>query len=131
MHHPTERNETPENRSTSSLADRWPREQVECVLYLNGPLRAPISGDLRHGVKDLLRRGERKIVLDLARVRSIDGAGVGQLVRIYNLTRAADGVLQIVHATAWVRELLDRVALFGLLTGRRDRESDCKRSKRL
>ena len=82
-------------------------------------------------MKDLLRRGERQIVLDLARVRSIDAAGVGQLVRVYNLTRAADGVLRIVHATRWVREILERVALLGLLTGRRDRDLDRKRFKRL
>jgi anti-sigma B factor antagonist len=90
-----------------------------------------MSGALRHGVKDLLRRGEREIVLDLARVRSIDGAGVGQLVRVYNLTRAADGVLRIVHATPWVREILERVALFALLTGGGDRDVDRKRFKRL
>jgi anti-anti-sigma factor len=131
MNHPTELNETRGTLSTSVLAGRWPREQVGCVLYLNSPLRAPRSGALRHGVKDLLRRGEREIVLDLARVRSIDGAGVGQLVRVYNLTRAADGVLRIVHATPWVREILERVALFALLTGGGDRDLDRKRFKRL
>ena len=39
-----ELNETGGTLSTSVLAGRWPRAQVECVLYLDGPLRAPISG---------------------------------------------------------------------------------------
>jgi anti-anti-sigma factor len=62
-------------------------------------------------------RGERDIVLDLARVSKIDAAGVGELVRAYNMSRAADGALRIVHATQWVREVLERVQLFELLSG--------------
>ena len=131
MNHSTELNESRASLSASVRPGRSPREQEECVLYLDGPLRAPISGALRHDVKDLLRRGQRRMVVDLARVRSIDGGGVGQLVRVYNLTRAADGVLRIVHATPWVREILERAGLFALLTGCGDRDLDRKRFKRL
>jgi anti-anti-sigma factor len=75
----------------------------------------PVSRDLRHKVRTLVRRGERRIVLDLGRVSTIDAAGVGELVRAYNMTHAADGSLRIAHATAWVREVLTRVGLFDLL----------------
>ena len=71
------------------------------------------------------------MVVDLARVRSIDGGEVGQLVRVYNLTRAADGVLRIVHATPWVREILERSGLFALLAGCGDRDLDRNRFTRL
>jgi anti-anti-sigma factor len=64
----------------------------------------------------LLRRGERAIVLDLARVSSIDAAGIGELVRAYNITAAMDGELRIMHATKRVRELLERAGLFDRLT---------------
>jgi anti-anti-sigma factor len=91
--------------------------QNACVIHVHGPLRVPVSRDLRHDVQSLLRRGERGIVLDLARVSRIDAAGVGELVRAYNMAVAASGTLRIVHTNAWVRELLDRVGLVGLLTG--------------
>ena len=76
----------------------------------------PVEGELRHIVRALLRRGERFIVLDLALVSNVDAAGVSELVRTYNMVGAAQGVLQIVHATPWVRQVLERVGLFGILT---------------
>jgi anti-anti-sigma factor len=88
-------------------------------LYLVGALQAPLTGELRHKVHALLRHGRRTIVLDMAGVPSIDAAGVGELVWAYNITRAAHGVLQVVNATAWVREILERVALFHVLSAGR------------
>ena len=87
------------------------------VLWLDDAFRAPVTGELRHRVHELLRRGERRIVLNMACVSSIDAAGAGELVRAYNVTVAANGVLRIVHATAWVREVLTRAGLFHLLSG--------------
>ena len=86
------------------------------TVYLQGALLAPLDGELRRTVCGLLRRGERLIVLDLAGVRRIDAAGVGALVRAYNRAVAAQGALRIVHSTAWVRETLQRVGLFEILT---------------
>jgi anti-anti-sigma factor len=102
--------------SAASLAiGRGPFAKDVCVLYLDGGFRAPLTGELRHKIQTLLRRGSRTIVLDLTDVSSIDAAGVGQLVRVYNVIAAAHGVLRIVHVAACVRELLQRVALFELL----------------
>jgi anti-anti-sigma factor len=104
------------NQSSASLAiGRGPCAREVGVLYLEGAFRAPLTGELRHKIQTLLRRGSRTIVLDLTGVTSIDAAGIGELVLAYNLTAAAHGVLRIVHAGAWVRELLQRVALFELL----------------
>jgi anti-anti-sigma factor len=87
------------------------------VLWLDDAFRAPVTGELRHRVHELLRRGERHIVLNMARVSSIDAAGVGELVRAHNVTVAANSVLRIAQATAWVREVLTRAGLFHLLSG--------------
>lgn len=86
------------------------------LLHLEGPLYAPVDGQLRHRVRTLLSRGERNIVVDLARVPKIDAAGVGELVRAYNMTLAANGVLRVTHATPWVYEVLERVGLSCLLS---------------
>jgi anti-anti-sigma factor len=76
----------------------------------------PTDDELRHDVRTLLCRGERSIVLDLGRVSAIDAAGVGQLVRAYNLTRAVNGTLRIKHAAPKVREMLVRAGLFERLS---------------
>ena len=86
------------------------------IISLYGPFHAPVTHELRHRILTQLRRGERVIILDLSRVSSIDAAGVGQLVRAYNVTVASRGTLRIVHTTRWVRELLERAGLFRLLS---------------
>jgi anti-sigma B factor antagonist len=86
------------------------------VLHLKGALRAPIGPALEHKVHALLRRGERRILLNLAEVSDLDAAGLGELVRVYNTAVAADGVLQIAHAGGRIRTLLTRVGLFELLS---------------
>jgi anti-anti-sigma factor len=75
-----------------------------------------VNQSLRHNVRGLLRRGERRIVLDLSAVPRIDAAGLGELIRMFNMTAATNGALRIVNATAWVREILERAHLFDLLS---------------
>jgi anti-anti-sigma factor len=86
------------------------------VLSLNGPLRVPVDGELRQNIYALLRRGERLIVLDLTRVPSIDAAGVGELVHAYNVASMAQSVVQIVHATPRVQQILEHAGLFQILS---------------
>ena len=86
------------------------------VLHLDGPLRGPTNTGLRRSVRTLLRRGERRIVLDLAHVPAVDAAGLGELVRAFNMATAVDGALRITHTTRHVRECLNRVGLFDLLS---------------
>jgi anti-anti-sigma factor len=90
------------------------------VVRVEGTLRTPISRVLRDNVRTLLRRGERRIVLDLSTVSRIDAAGVGEIIRTFNMTAAVNGVLRIVNATTWVREMLERAHLFDLLNGERE-----------
>jgi anti-anti-sigma factor len=92
------------------------RHPGPAVLHVQGPLRVPTHDELRHDVRTLLCRGERSIVLDLGRVSAIDAAGVGQLVRAYNLARAVNGTLRIKHAVPRVRKMLRRAGLFDLLS---------------
>lgn len=79
----------------------------------------PVSRTLRQSVDALLRRGQRRIVVDLSGVTGIDAAGVGELVRAVRMTAAVNGAVRIVNATAWVREMLERARVFELLSGER------------
>ncbi len=79
----------------------------------------PVSRRLRQSVDALLRRGQRRIVVDLSGVTGIDAAGVGELVRAVRMTAAVNGAVRMVNATAWVREMLERARVFELLSGER------------
>jgi anti-anti-sigma factor len=92
------------------------------TVSVQGPLRRPVSRRLRDSVRAFLRGGERVIVVDLADVTRIDAAGVGELVRAFNLAAAVNGRLRIVNASPWVREVLERAGVFGLLAGGLDAE---------
>lgn len=87
----------------------------EHIVYVNDQLRMPVNRALRHTVCDLLWRGERRIVVDLAAVSRIDAAGIGELIRAFNMTVAVNGAMRVVNATAWVREMLERAGLLELL----------------
>jgi anti-anti-sigma factor len=91
----------------------WPSSQDCNVIDLGeDSVRIPVEGELADRVLTLLQRGERTIVLDLARVPTIDAAGVGELVRAYNIAAAGEGRLRIANATPRVRQILERVGLF-------------------
>jgi len=87
------------------------------IVRVKSSLGIPGSRALRHRVRALLRRGERRIVLDLSAVSRIDAAGVGELIRAFNMTAAVNGALRVVNATAWVREILERAHVFEVLSG--------------
>lgn len=86
------------------------------ILYVEGPLRVPLNGDLCHSVHTLLRCGARRILVNLGGVRDLDAGGVGELVRVYNVALRSQNDLRISEATPWVRELLDRAGLLELLS---------------
>ncbi len=101
------------------------------VVVVHGRLRVPITFDIPRTVQALLDAGQRDIVLDLAKVSSIDAAGIGELMRAYNLMAAASGRLQIKHANAWIRETLECVGVFDLLraAGRSDAVAAAERDE--
>src|SRR5215510_2930242 len=76
------------------------------TLEVVGSLRHPVSTELRHEVAELVGLGERHILLDLTRLSDIDAAGIGELVRVFNITRSAGGRLRVANATRRVRRLL-------------------------
>lgn len=93
-----------------------PCSDTLAALCIEDGLRAPVGRELRRSVRTLIRQGERNIVLDLTRVSSIDAAGVGELVRSYNMAAASHGALRVMSTSAYVREMLVRAGLFELLS---------------
>ena len=86
------------------------------ILHVEGALRAPVNNALSQGVADLLRQGRTHIVLELSQLDEIDAAGVGEIIRLFNMTSASGGVLELVHARRHVRRILEVAGVWRLLT---------------
>jgi len=70
------------------------------------------SAAIREVVRDLLARGRKKIVLDLADVDYIDSAGLGALVSAFTSVRNDGGDLKLVYLTKKVQDLLQMTKLY-------------------
>lgn len=70
------------------------------------------SSELRNKVKDLLKKGRKKILLNLAEVNYIDSAGVGELVSAYTSVRNQGGELKLLNLTKRVHDLLQITKLY-------------------
>jgi anti-anti-sigma factor len=87
------------------------------ILHISGPMSVPLDLELQWTVHAILRRGIRRIELNLAAVSDLDAGGVGELVHLFNMAAAAHSELRIANARPRVRELLDLAHVFDLLTG--------------
>ena len=101
----------------NAILDRCPTRGH--IVHVTGPLRTPVSRVMRDSVGALLRLGERRIVLELSSISGIDAAGIGELVRTFNMSATVHGALRVVHATARVREMLERAQLLEPLSAER------------
>ncbi len=68
---------------------------------------------IRTTVRELLKNGNKKIVLNLADVNYIDSSGIGELVSSYTTVTNQGGSLKLLNLTKKIHELL---AITKLLT---------------
>ena len=62
--------------------------------------------DLRDAVRDLIKQGKKKIILNLAGVDYIDSSGVGELVANFTAVRNSGGELKLLNLTQKVQDVL-------------------------
>ena len=77
------------------------------VLDLKGKITLG-EGDeaLRDRINQLLQKGSKKILLNLAGVPYIDSAGLGEVVRTYTTVSRQGGQLKLVNLTKRITDLL-------------------------
>jgi anti-sigma B factor antagonist len=68
---------------------------------------------VRNTVRDVLKNGGKKIILNLADVNYIDSSGIGELVSTYTTVTNQGGQLKLLSLTKKIQELL---AITKLLT---------------
>jgi anti-sigma B factor antagonist len=67
---------------------------------------------LRESVKDLLAKGHKKILLNLAEVSYIDSSGIGEMVSAFTSVRREGGELKLLKLTKKVHDLLQITKLY-------------------
>jgi anti-sigma B factor antagonist len=67
---------------------------------------------LREAVKDLIAKGQKKILLNLGDVTYIDSSGIGELVSAFTSVRNQGGELKLLKLTKKVHDLLQITKLY-------------------
>jgi anti-sigma B factor antagonist len=70
------------------------------------------SSAVRDSLRDLIGKGEKKILLNLSEVSYIDSSGIGELVSAYTTISNQGGTLKLVGLTKRVKDLLQITKLY-------------------
>jgi anti-sigma B factor antagonist len=102
---------------------------IDCVevVQINGRIElGEGSAAVRDVVRDLLAKGRKKILLNLADVDYIDSAGLGSLVSAFTSVRNEGGELKLVYLTKKVQDLLQMTRLYTVFEISDDEEAAIK-----
>src|SRR5438445_11747965 len=89
--------------------------QVDGVTIMDCSGRSALgegSVMLRGGVRELLAKGQKKSVLNLADVNYIDSSGIGELVSAFTTAKNQGGELKLLNLTKKVHDLLQITKLY-------------------
>jgi anti-sigma B factor antagonist len=83
------------------------------VLELSGRITlGEGSVQLRDAIRDLIAKGQRRILLDLGEVNYIDSSGLGELVSAYTTVKNQGAALKLLKLTKKVHDLLQLTKLY-------------------
>jgi anti-sigma B factor antagonist len=83
------------------------------VLDLSGRITlGEGSVQLRDAIRDLIGKGQRRILLDLGEVNYIDSSGLGELVSAYTSARNQGASVKLLKLTKKVHDLLQLTKLY-------------------
>jgi anti-sigma B factor antagonist len=97
--------------------------QVDGVTILDLSGRITLgegSVQLRDAIRDLLSKGQKLILLNLADVNYIDSSGIGELVSAYTTVRNQGGELKLLNLTKKVHDLLQITKLYTVFDVKED-----------
>ena len=78
------------------------------------------SVQLRDAVKELINKGQKRILLNLSDVNYIDSSGLGELVSAFTSVKNAGGELKLLGLTKKVKDLLQITKLYTVFDIRDD-----------
>ncbi len=89
--------------------------QVDGITILDMSGRVTLgegSVVLRDTIRDILAKGNKKILLNLGDVTYIDSSGIGELVSAFTAVRKEGGELKLLNLTKKVHDLLQITKLY-------------------
>src|SRR6195952_6099574 len=94
------------------------------ILDLSGKITlGEGSVTLRDAVRDVLSKGQNKILLNLADVNYIDSSGIGELVSAFTTVKNSGGELKLLQLTKKVKDLLQITKLYTVFDVKDDEAS--------
>lgn len=81
---------------------------------------------LRDTVRDILGKGNKRILLNLGDVNYIDSSGIGELVSAFTTVRNQGGELKLLNLTKKVHDLLQITKLYTVFDVKDDEASAVK-----
>src|SRR5690348_1198149 len=84
---------------------------------------------LRDTIRDLLSKGQKKILLNLGNVTYIDSSGIGELVSAFTSVRNQGGELKLLKLTKKVHDLLQITKLYTVFDVKDDETTAIKSFK--
>jgi anti-sigma B factor antagonist len=81
---------------------------------------------LRDLVRDLLSKGQKKILLNLGDVNYIDSSGIGEMVSAYTTVKNQGGELKLLNLTKKVHDLLQITKLYTVFDVKEDEATAVK-----
>jgi anti-sigma B factor antagonist len=85
------------------------------------------SGILKDVVRELLSKGEKKILLNLGEVNHIDSSGIGELFSAFTTVRKEGGELKLINLPKTIRSFLQITKLYSAFDVKDD-EADAIKS---
>ena len=70
------------------------------------------SATLRDAMRDMVSKGQKKILLNLGEVSYIDSSGIGELVSGFTTVANSGGTLKLLNLTKRVKDLLQITKLY-------------------
>jgi anti-sigma B factor antagonist len=100
--------------------------QVDGIVILDLSGRITLgegSVTLRDAVRDVLAKGTKQILLNLAEITYIDSSGIGELVSAFTTVKNAGGELKLLNLTKKVHDLLQITKLYTVFDVKDDEAS--------
>ena len=85
------------------------------IVDLSGRITLGDGGNiLRDTVRDLLSKGNKKIVLNLKDINYVDSSGIGELVKAFTTSKEHGGELKLLNVPKRIHDLLQITKLHTL-----------------
>jgi anti-sigma B factor antagonist len=99
--------------------------QVDAVtlVTITGSVMWAEAEALHEMFRDLLAKGQKRILLNLSSVKHLDSSGIGALAWAYVTVRKAGGELKMIHLSKQVQYLMEMTSLYKIFEDFGDEES--------